>query len=428
MLAVLGAHFFRSGQYGLALCGLGFLFFNSTRSAWKKYAAAFFLMWGALEWGRTVYSLILIRQQLGLPWLRGALILATVAALTAFSGYSVYLRAVKMQGDDDKSFFAAVVFLLTFALLWLMTSQGRADLLMLERYFPAWGRVQIFFAAWYAAYIAARLIDPQTSRRTRKKAWLIFSAIFFGQLILGLSGWEKMLMTGRPHIPVPAFIVFSPVYRGEAALFMPMLLLFSVFFVGTSWCSFLCYFGAFDAQAAAGSLKGQALPGHIACALKYGRPAVLLVGVALAALLRLSQASWSIVIFGAAIFIAAALMIMWVISRKYSRMIHCTAFCPIGLIVGLAGRISPWRVKVETALCNDCGACEKVCDYLAINRAGRRQGQTGFRCSACRDCLGRCSAGAIYLSHPLIPKRYSEKVFVAAVTAMHVLFLCSVRV
>lgn len=429
ILIVLGAHFYRAGQYGLTLCSFGFLAFNSTHSAWKKYVVAFFLICGAMEWSRTVYNLILIRQQFGLPWLRGALILSIVASLTAFSGYFAYVRAGKMRKADDKPLFMAVVFTLTFMLLWLMTTnQGAANLLILERYYPVWGRVQIFFASWYAAYIAARLIDPKTSRRARKKAWLIFSCIFFGQLILGLIGWDKMLMTGKLHIPVPAFIALAPVYRGEISFFMPILLLFSIIFTGASWCSFLCYFGAFDALAATGAKKDKPLPKVLSSALKYGRPASLLIGVATAALLRLGGATWLTVTIAVTVFILASFLIMFTISKKYSSMVHCTAFCPIGLIVNLVGRISPWRVKVDTDLCNDCGACEKVCDYRAINRESRQQGKTNFRCSTCRDCLGRCATKAIYLSNPLIPNRFSELVFVATVTVLHVLFLCAARV
>ena len=128
ILIVLGAHFYRAGQYGLTLCSFGFLAFNSTHSGWKKYVVAFFLICGAMEWSRTVYNLVLIRQQFGLPWLRGALILSIVASLTAFSGYFAYVRAGKMRKADDKPLFMAVVFTLTFMLLWLMTTnQGAAN-------------------------------------------------------------------------------------------------------------------------------------------------------------------------------------------------------------------------------------------------------------------------------------------------------------
>ena len=43
--------------------------------------------------------------------------------------------------------------------------------------------------------------------------WLIFSIIFFTQLILGVAGVDKLLMTGKLHLPVPALIAAGPLYR-----------------------------------------------------------------------------------------------------------------------------------------------------------------------------------------------------------------------
>ena len=77
----------------------------------------------------------------------------------------------------------------------------------------------------------------------------IFSIIFFSQLILGVVGLEKLLMTGKLHLPVPALIAAGPLFRGTG-FFMAILFTFSVLLVGPAWCSWLCYIGAWDNYAA----------------------------------------------------------------------------------------------------------------------------------------------------------------------------------
>ena len=46
----------------------------------------------------------------------------------------------------------------------------------------------------YAAWIAARLVNPATAK-LRVRIWAVFAAVFFAQLFLGLSGLESFLMT-----------------------------------------------------------------------------------------------------------------------------------------------------------------------------------------------------------------------------------------
>jgi len=70
-------------------------------------------------------------------------------------------------------------------------------------------------------------------------------------LITGLLGAERLLMTGKLHLPVPALVLAGPLYRGEG-FFMLILIVFlvTVMFVGPAWCSWLCYVGAWDNLAA----------------------------------------------------------------------------------------------------------------------------------------------------------------------------------
>ena len=425
---LLGAHYFRAGDYGLTLAALGFFYFNCAGAAWKKYVLAFFLFWGGLEWAQTVYKLILIRMQFGLPWLRGAIILSAVAAFTAMGGLWAFKRAKSRNADaEDKPLFKAVVFGLAFLLLLFVNNLTGVKLLLLERFWPGWGGIQVFLLASYSAFIAGWLMKPERTPQVRKRIWLIFSIVFFGQLILGLLGFDRLLMTGQLHVPVPAFIVFAPLYRGEMSFFMPILVLAATILAGTSWCSFLCYFGPFDALASASNKKVPPLPDRLRPWLKYGRPTVLLIGAAAAVGLGFWEAPINTILIFTAGFILISFGLMTGFSRKYSGALHCSAFCPMGLLISLLGRLSPWRIRVKAELCTNCGRCEEVCDNRAITAASRNLGKTGLRCSMCRDCIGRCSAKAIHVWNPLLPERISPYVLTAIVSILHVLFLATAR-
>lgn len=429
-IVVLGAHFLRAGNYSLTLCVMGVLFFHCSQSAWKNYSVAFFLLWGVVEWGQTASFLILMRSKLGVPWFRGAAIIISVAFISSLSAIYVYKQAANKNKviSEDWPRFKAVAFISVFLFLLFIQSKAATPLLLLERYFPLWGGVQIFLAAWYAAVVADYLIDAKKSRKMRRKIWLVFSVIFFGQLFLGLMGFDKLLMTGKLHLPVPGFIILGPVYRGELSIMMPILAVFSVLLTGTAWCSFLCYFGSFDAESAGSRPISRTLPYWLTSWLKFGRPGILIIGVILALLLRTFAAPVNVVAGSVVLYVVASIVFIGILSKKFGGMVHCISFCPMGLFISVLGRLSFWRIKVDKEKCDDCGTCEKTCQYRAITLDSRQKGKTLMRCSTCRDCLAGCSRKAIYLSHPLIPQPMQQPVFVLLVTVLHVVFLSVARV
>ncbi|MDL2286906.1 hypothetical protein LJC24_05705, partial [Desulfococcaceae bacterium OttesenSCG-928-F15] len=145
MVLVLGAHFFRAGEYGITICAGGLFLFLCSQSAWKRHAAAFFLFWGMLEWFYSAYSLILIRQHMGLPWLRAALILATIAVFTGLASAIASKRAssIAKEGGEASALFRGLVFIAIFLVLFYLRQADRVNFLLLERFFPLTGSAQI---------------------------------------------------------------------------------------------------------------------------------------------------------------------------------------------------------------------------------------------------------------------------------------------
>ena len=49
--------------------------------------------------------------------------------------------------------------------------------------------------------------------------------------------------------------------------------------------------------------------------------------------------------------------IILLLSRKEGRMVHCTAYCPIGTIVNLTRYINPFRLSINKDSCTECMVC-----------------------------------------------------------------------
>ena len=83
VLAILAAHFYRAAEwagFGIAVALLPLLF---VRAPWAARVLQAALALGALEWLRTAAALIAVRQSMGQPYTRLAIILGAVALATA---------------------------------------------------------------------------------------------------------------------------------------------------------------------------------------------------------------------------------------------------------------------------------------------------------------------------------------------------------
>lgn len=78
----------------------------------------------------------------------------------------------------------------------------------------------------------------------------------------------------------------------------------------------------------------------------------------------------------------------------------CKYLCPVPVVLKLASRFSLLKIKADVALCNDCGACVKMCpmdiQLLEYIRQGQRVLST--ECMLCQTCITVCAPGALRVS------------------------------
>lgn len=82
---LISAHFHRAGLTAIALFSLFIPGILLVTKPWAVRIVQVFLLLGAAEWARTLYNLVQLRMEYGIPWLRLAFILVGIAFFTLAS-------------------------------------------------------------------------------------------------------------------------------------------------------------------------------------------------------------------------------------------------------------------------------------------------------------------------------------------------------
>lgn len=421
---LLSAHFLRFGMYGdVGLC-LSAPLVLLMRKKWVGVVFPLLLVLGAGLWVKTALALGAERLALGRPWLTMAIIMGAVAAFSLGSALLFRTRRLRERfgAGDEPAAAGAAAFALAAVLLTIVQLKMKPVGILLERFVPGGGWMEGFWLAVYAAWLADKVSAPRESLKWRPRVWSLFSAVFFLELLVGLLGADRFLMTGKLHLPVPTLIVADPVYR-SGHLFMLILFGATVLIAGPAWCSWLCYIGAWDDRASRFAAKAGELPGW----RKYLRWATLALALGAALVMRLLGAPGMTAMWLAAAFglIGVGVMVFW--SRRSGVMAHCTAYCPIGVLSTRLGRINPFRVRINEG-CNECGACARACRYDALHEDDIRRRSPGESCTLCGDCVGKCRGLNIDYRFPGLAPETARKAFMVIVAALHAVFLGVARI
>lgn len=417
---LIAAHFSRVDNDWLAIFCLALPFILFVKKFWIKRVYQILLVIGGVIWIERTVTLVQMREEAGEPWSRLAIIISIVALITVLSALSFETKKAKSRFIKTESESSPIVF--SFALTVLLLSfvhwkVAHPTMLLAERFLPGTGWIEILLLAFYAAWITEKMLDIKKSSTIRKRIWTGFSFVFFSQFILGLAGFEKFLMTGEIHLPIPAVILAGPLYRGEG-FFMLILFVGTVLFIGSAWCSHLCYVGAWDNLLACSQKKPGILPRW-----RHGvRIGILLFVLSAAIGLRYLGISGVVATTLAVLFGLLGVGIMVFFTRKKGTMVHCTVYCPTGLVADWLGKVSPFRIHIDNK-CDDCGACTFACRYNALEADDIQKRKAGITCSLCGDCVQSCGKESIHYKFFGLKPQTARSVFVVLIVTLHAVFL-----
>jgi ferredoxin-type protein NapH len=313
------------------------------------------------------------------------------------------------------------VFILTFILLAFVQVKVERPMILAERFIKGGGWAEIVLISLYGAFVVFKMQDPMNVPKWRKITWTVFSILFFSQLIIGLSGFEKFLMTGKLHLPIPMMIIAGPIYRGQLSV-MTLLFLSTVILTGPAWCSQLCYFGAFDNIASGGKSSRETL--------KYKgaiKSTILLLVITMAIILRFLKVSGLVSTLIALAFGITGISVMILFSLKRKKMVHCVMYCPIGTIVNLLKYINPFRMYIDKS-CSLCMNCTKFCKYDALNAIDIKNSKPSITCTLCGDCLAGCHHNSIkYKYFRLRPER-ARNLYLILTISLHASCIALARI
>ena len=91
------------------------------------------------------------------------------------------------------------------------------------------------------------------------------------------------------------------------------------------------------------------------------------------------------------IYLSGFMMVIVLVGSFFKRRFWCN-ICPLGYLIGLTHRISPFRVKKDTVSCTECGACYEACPMgiKMIYTEREKTDVTDINCIMCGECVRSC--------------------------------------
>ncbi|MCX7726879.1 MAG: 4Fe-4S binding protein [Chitinispirillaceae bacterium] len=425
LLAVISAvHFYKQSENGLVFVTLispFILIIN--RKKWSWFVLQYIVFINSIEWLKNIIKIVNFKIE------TQDISIKTVTILIVFFmniSCLFLIRSDKFKKrysiDNESSTLYSFLAFLVITLLSAISYKKLNSLqpLILERILPASGWIEIFFLGIYGATVTEKILSSKSSDIIRSKIWLFFSIVFFIQLLLGISGFSIFLMNNKLHLPIPGILISGPIFRGKISFFMPFLLLTSIILVGPAWCSWLCYFGPLDLFFSKKSNnKKLTIPLK---ATIISRIIILLLLIIVPIVLRILKVKILITYAVGVLYGIIGVLVMIKFSRSRGIMVHCTSYCPIGLITTIIGKINPFRIKIKNS-CIKCNKCINICKYDALNKKTLVKGSPDIRCTLCGDCIASCVGNHIEYSIFSLQTKIAKKIFITSIVILHTLFL-----
>ncbi len=125
--------------------------------------------------------------------------------------------------------------------------------------------------------------------------------------------------------------------------------------------------------------------------------------------------------------LTVAVLGVLVVGSVFVRDLWCRYLCPYGALLGVLGRLAPFKVTRDPRLCTDCRACTRVCPArLPVHSLQR---VASVECTSCMDCVAVCPAeGCLAVAGPARRRpRLRPAVAVAVAVALYLAVVTGFR-
>lgn len=94
---------------------------------------------------------------------------------------------------------------------------------------------------------------------------------------------------------------------------------------------------------------------------------------------------------GVSLYVSGFFMVFILIGSFFKRRLFCN-ICPLGYLVGLFHKLSPFRIKKDCTACTECGACYEACPMgiKTIYTEREKADVTESSCIMCGECIRCC--------------------------------------
>jgi ferredoxin len=264
-----------------------------------------------------------------------------------------------------------------------LISGGQKNTGSLPAQLPIIEMIIVFIIAMIAL---AGLIKQSPSLR-----WMaLFSGLFY-------LGFAKNTMFSIIH-PVNAVLGQFPSLSSAPLLWTLLLVSIGLAFIfGNLYCGSICPFGAIQ-EIIFGVGRKLKLPilkeSETFSERRFLKYSVLLI-VLLIALIFLSSSALNIELF-IMFFSRKASLTGWIFillalsSSLITYRLWCRYFCPAGMLIGLLGQFSFYKINCKEPKCKACSSCVNNCPTRAIRRKKDKLTIDQSECIRCGKCLTKC--------------------------------------
>jgi ferredoxin len=106
-----------------------------------------------------------------------------------------------------------------------------------------------------------------------------------------------------------------------------------------------------------------------------------------------------------------------VVGSVLVRDLWCRYLCPYGALLGVLGRLAPFKIRRRASLCTDCRSCTRACPARLPVHAVQRV--ASIECTGCQDCVAACPvSGCLGMRPPAVYRHLGTRPVAAMVAAI----------